>query len=260
MGDTVHTILAAVEALEPDACGAFVIEVADAMVGSVLVENRQVCWAAHASLHRRLRALLRDHLATGHARPEAIRGALRQHSLESLIALPQNQGERISWLPRSRSYQPRFVFSPAELLVGVNARLYASEGADADAGLALDGRELCAASFVPADGGGLVAVRIVGDDATIAELDELGAWAEAALGVTRGFSHGVLRSALDGATGPVSVAWQSSRVHTHIAVVESGAARALVSTLEDRKYPAVVSRRAPRSPLAVRGALGTAPP
>lgn len=257
---TMHALLSAVEHLGPNDCGAFVVEIGDAPVGSVFVERNQVCWAAHDSLHRRLRALLREHVAAGGPRDEAVRRALRQHSIESLIALPQDQGEQIVWVGhRHHSYRPRFLFSPAELLVAANALLYANEGANADTGLAIDDPQVRAASFVPGDSGGLVAIRMFGEDSTIEELDELGAWAEAALGVTRGFSRDVLRSALEGATGPVSVAWQTSRVHTHTAVIESRAARALVSTLEDRKFPAVISRRAPRSPSAVRGGLGAAP-
>jgi len=245
---TVHRLLAAVEELAPMSSGAFVIEVDDERVGSVFVERNEVCWAAYTGLNRRLRNLLRENLAAALGKEESMRRALKQHTLESLLSFPQEQGERFDWIEhRQNGYQPRFTFRPAELLVGVNAMLYATEAAGADMALKMFDAEARAATFVPADGGGLVAIRMHGP-ATIAELDELGGWAEAVFGVTRGFSREVNKRVLEGATGELCVAWQTSHVHTHAAVLEHGSALAtLVAELEGKSLPTVISRRALRS-------------
>jgi hypothetical protein len=283
---TVHAILAQIEQLPVDACGAFVVARDGASVGSVFVERNQVCWAAFAGLRRRLRDLLREHLSRAMddaeldrtwarcasegrkfgeelvsreiVKAEAMRRALKQHTIESLIALPQEQGEQIAWVAhRQQGYQPRFTFMPADLMIEVNAYLYASEAAGIEA--ALDGSEgeLRAASYVPSDSGDLIAVRATGLLSTIGELDELGAWAGAAFGITRGFSPEVMRRAVETASGEMLLAWQSSRLHTHAAVIEDRELlEAMVANLARRSFPTVVSRRA-RSSLAVRGGLGT---
>ena len=256
---TVHRILSAVETMATDACGAFVVDIDEDNVASVFVERNQVCWAAYVGMHRRLRNLLREHLAHAHVKSDAMREALRQHTIESLLRMPQQQGERVSWIAhRHAGYQPRFTFTPAELLVAANSLLYQTEAAGAELALAIVDHEVRAASYVPADDGGLVAVRTTGGRTTIAELDELGAWAEAAFSVTRGFSREVMNRAVQAATGEMCIAWQTSRVHTHAAVVEPGRGlERLIKTIEGRNYPAVLSRRASSSSLAVRGGLGT---
>lgn len=282
---TVHAILAQIEQLPVDACGAFVVARDGASVGSVFVERNQVCWAAFAGLRRRLKDLLREHLSRAMddaeldrtwaqcasegrkfgeelvsrqiVKAEAMRRALKQHTIESLIALPQEQGEQIAWVAhRQQGYQPRFTFSPADLMVEVNAYLYATEAAGVEAGLV--DVEIRAASYVPSDSGDLIAIRSTGLITTIAELDELGAWAGAAFGITRGFSPEVMRRAVESASGEMLLAWQTSRLHTHAAVIETREVlEAMVSNLSRRSCPIVVSRRAPRSSLAVRGGLGT---
>ncbi|HEY5934451.1 MAG TPA: hypothetical protein VIU61_07450 [Kofleriaceae bacterium] len=248
--------MTAVECLDPLACGAFVIVVGEAEVGSVFVEANRVCWAAHVSLAKRLRDLLREHLGSC-AKSEAMRRAIKQHTIESLLAMPQELGEQIIWVDRERSYDPRFSFTPVELLVGVNASLYRTEASGAELGLAMLDLETTAASFVPADDGGLIAVGTNGT-ISIAELDELASWADAAFGVTRGFPLEVVRRALDAASDEACIAWQTSRKLTHAAMLARGPARdRLVATIEGRRFPAVVSRRAFRSSLAVRDDLGT---
>lgn len=243
----VHELLAAVEQLPPDACGAWVVMLGEVGVGSVFVERNRVCWAAHADLSKRLRQLLREHLArTDTRKTDAMRRALERHTIESLLALPQDVGEHVIWVDhQNNGYQPRFTFAPSELLVGVNAFLYESEALGAELALSSLDLETPAASFVPADGGGLVPVRTSGPFLQVAALDELGAWADAAFGATRGFSHDVVRRAAEAATGDVCVAWQTSRLHTHAALLPRGPTlERLISQVEGRRFPAVISRRA----------------
>lgn len=265
---TVHMILSAVEQLAPDDSGAFVVEVEDTSVGTVFVERNRVCWAAYAGLSKRLRDLLREHLAWAadaqavreQAKSEAMRRALRQHTIESLIALPQDRGERVDWVAhRNQGYRPKFTFSPSELLCAVNAYLYATEAAAAQHALSMFEHTAHAATFVPGDyEGGLIAIHARNPQTTISELDELGSWADAAFGVTSGFSPQVMRRAVETAPGEVCVAWRTSRLHTHAAVLERGdVLDRLVDALQGDNIPAVVSRRATRPSLAVRDALGT---
>lgn len=269
---TVHMVLAAVEQLAPASCGAFLVELDSSKVGSVFVERNQVCWAAYTGLSRRLRDLLRENLATAidegeldrtyaqctregrrfgeelvardMIKAEAMRRALKQHTIESLIAFPQEQGEVLDWVEhRRQGYQPRFTFRPAELLVGVNALLYATEATGAELSLSSIAPDARGATFVPADGGGLVAIRMHGEGTTIADLDALGGWAEAAFGVTRGFSRDVMRRTMAAATGALRIAWQTSRLHTHAAVLERGERLdRLVAQLEDIHVPTVITR------------------
>ena len=258
----VHAVLAAVEKLPADACGAFIVELDGVTVGSVFVERNQVCWAAYLGLGKRLRGLLREQLASipdASEKPAALRRALHQHTVESLIAFPDARGEHVEWIAhRNSGYQPRFTFTPAELLVGVNARLYASEAEHAELGLSAIEVDTPVASYVPADDGGLVAVGASGGVTTIAELDELGAWADAAFSVTPGFSRDVMSRVVSAAPGDLNLAWRSSRLHTHAAVLTRGPTLdRLVSALDRRGFPAVISRRAARPSLAVRDALGT---
>ncbi len=259
---TVHSVLAAVERLPADACGAFVVELGGVSVGSVFVERNQVCWAAYLGLGKRLRELLREQLAEipdASEKPSAMRRAMHQHTVESLIAFPDARGENVEWVAhRNSGYQPRFTFSPAELLVGVNARLYAFEAEHSELGLTAFETAAPVASFVPADEGGLVAVKATNGTPTIADLDELGAWADAAFSVTPGFSRDVMTRVASAAPGDLNLAWRSSRLHTHAAVLARGPELdRVVSALERRGFPAVISRRAARPSLAVRDALGT---
>jgi hypothetical protein len=204
-------------------------------------------------------ALDGDRLAREQAKDEAMRRAIEQHTIESLLAMPQDQGEMIEFIEhRHQGYRPRFTFSPAELFTTVNRLLYASEAAGTELALSLVDESARAASFVPADGGGFVAIRMIGRRTTIADMDELGTWAEAAFGVTRGFSREVMTRAIEAATGELCVAWQTSRSHTHAAVMERGEKLArLVAELQGGNLPAIISRRAQRSSQAVRGGLGT---
>ena len=284
---TVHAVLAAVETLDAHACGALTVEVGGNTVGTVFVERKQVCWAAHSGLTSRLRDLLKQHLAKalddaglereyqqssaegtpfGEAlvarnfiKANAMRSALKQHTIESLLALPQGQGETFGWVPhRYQGYQPRFTFSPAELLVNVNATLYEVEAIGADLDLACLDIEVRGASFVPADDDGLVAVRIAGPRISVGQLDELAEWAEAAFAVTRGFSRELLRRSIEAATGDVWLAWRTSRRQTHAAMLESGPMlRDLFAKLEARNLSIVVSRRPAGMSRTVRDGLGS---
>lgn len=272
---TAARLLAAVDSLAPDACGAFVVELDGEHVGSVLIERNQVCWAAALRLRRRLLDLLRESLTTmlGPAELEALvrrcavdgrrigeelvarsmvegnvlRAAIKQHTIESLVALPERLGEQVHWAGhRAQGYQPRFTFAPIELLVGMNAKLYAAEALGAELGLAVLDAATPGAAFARDDDGAPIAVRLSGAYQSIAAVMDLGTWADAAFGATPGFSPQVLRRAVAATGGgEVTVAWRTSRLLLHVAVIRDREVLERVLTiLERRGYPAVLSRRA----------------
>lgn len=270
-------ILAAVDDLPEDACGAFVVELDDVHVGSVFVERNQVCWAAAAGLRRRLLDLLRESLIemltpadieemyqrcsqegrrigeelVSHSlvQGDVMRAAIKQHTIESLIALPEQLGERITWVPHSaEGYHPRFTFAPVEISIGVNERLFATEAAGAELALAVLDDGIPGAAFARDDDGDPVPVRIVGTHATIADVIDLGTWAEAALGASPGFSPEVLARAVQNATGTTHIAWQTSRFLVYAAVIsDRGALERTVAAIQSRNFPLILSRRASRT-------------
>ena len=243
---TVHAILAAVESLEPNATGAFVVELAGESVGYVFVENNRVCWAAAWRLRRRLREILREQHAPTTSRDAAMRDAIERHTIESLLAFPQAQGERISFQPHANGLRPRFTFSPVDVLVAVNAFLYASESKGSDVALSILDPDVPGASFVTGDDGSPIAVRTCAWRGRIVDLDALGDWASAAFGVTRGFTPEVMRRIASG-TGAVTLAWRTSKSFIHAAVLERGAnLDRLVANVESRGYPAVLSNHVAR--------------
>ena len=278
---TATRILTAVEYLSAEACGAFLVEVDGEHVGSVLIESTQVCWCAAAGLRRRLLELLRESLlasvdpaeldelakrcvaegrrigeeltARSMVSNNVMRAAIKQHTIESLIALPERRGERVRWVGhRAQGYHPRFTFSPVELYVGVNARLYAAESIGAEIGLALVEDIAPAATFARDDEGAPIAVKLLGDHPSIIDVIELGVWADAAFGATSGFSREVVQRVIAASTGELVVAWRTSRHFVHAAIVsDREALHRLLAALERRGHPTVVSRRA-RSHAPVR--------
>ena len=226
-------LLAVIERLDPTASGALVV--ADAC--SVFVERGQVCWAAATGLEKRLRELMR-------AQP--MRDAIKEHTIESLLALPE--GEAIEWVPhRNDGYLPKFTFSPLELLVEINTRLYAREADGAARGLAFLDDGIVAASYVTGDDGEALPVRVTAPDAPLAMIAELGTWVTAAFEATaRGFSTAMMANALATATGEVVLGWRTSQRQHHIAVVDPAQLARTTTDLEQRSYPAVLSLMATR--------------
>jgi hypothetical protein len=273
-------LLAAVDDRSPTEAGAFVIDGDDlgAVHGTVFVENGRVCWAAAAGRSGRLRDLLHCNSARpiddaelddafaecrGTHRPlcellaergligdDGLRAALKQHTVESLIAQCDGSDRPVAWVPhRRRGYQARFTFSPIELLAAAGAQLYPTESAGAELGLAgltaLPAAQT-AGSFAIGDEDETIAVWATGNAWRVRDLLELGDWAAAALAVCNGFSPAVLQRAIAGMTGTTAVGWRSARRLVHAAVIHEPAALArIVAELAARHLPAVVSSRIP---------------
>jgi hypothetical protein len=270
-------LLAAVDDRPPTEAGAFVIDGDDlgSVHGTVFVENGRVCWAAAAGRSGRLRDLLHCNSARpiedvelddafaecrGTRRPlcellaergligdDGLRAALKQHTIESLIAQCDGSDRPVIWVPhRRRGYHARFTFSPIELLAAAGAQLYPTESAGADLGLAALPAAQTAGSFAIGDEDEPIAVWTTGSAWRVRDLLELGDWAAAALAVCNGFSPAVLERAVAGMTGATAVGWRSTRRLVHAAVIDEQTALAsIVAELADRRLPAVVSSRIP---------------
>jgi hypothetical protein len=282
-------LLAAVDDRPPCESGAFVVDGDGdgAVLGSVFVETSQVCWAATTGRGARLRELLRrfaaralsdtelDH-AFARCREEqrplgavlvelelvsdhGLRAALKQHTVESLIAQCDGADRAVTWVPhRQRGYRARFTFPPIELLAAAGAELYPAEAAGADRGFAVvPAAALTAGSFVIGDNDEAVAVRVAGRNVVaVRDLLELGDWAAAALAVGNGFSPIVMARAVASAAGPAALAWRSARRVIHVAVIDDPVVLpGTVAELAQRGHPAVLSSLLPASQLGLERAL-----
>jgi len=272
-------LLAAVDDRPPSESGAFVIDTDDALRGSVLVETSRVCWAQAPGRSARLRDLLRHHaerelddtdldeafaLCRDENRPlgellaerelvsdRGLRAALKQHTVESLIAQCDGSRAPATWVPHRQRYHARFTFPPIELLAAAGAELYPTEAQGAEPGLeAVLPAARTAGSFAIGDDDEPVAVRVAGTATLpVRELIALGDWAAAALAVCHGFSPAVMARAVAAVTGTAVLGWRSARRLVHIAVIDHPAAlAAAAAVLALRGLPAVLSSRAPAHP------------
>ena len=270
-------LLAAVDDRPASESGAFVVDGDHgAMLGSVFVESGRVCWAAAAGRSGRLRDLLHRHsarpldeveldevfadcrdsqrplcevlLERGVVSDDGLRAALKQHTVESLIAQCDGSDRPAVWVPhRQRGYRARHTFSPTELLAAAGALLYPSELASADLGLLGILPAQTAGSFAIGDEDQPVAVWTTATSAwRVRSLLELGDWAAAALGVCNGFSSAAMQRAVATVTGSAALGWRSARRLVHAAVIDEPSELAVfVAELADRRLPAVLSLRVP---------------
>lgn len=271
-------LLSAVDERLPSESGAFVIDDDEAR-GSVLVETRRVCWAAAPGRSARLRDLLRHHAerelddaelddAFARCRDEhrplsellterelvsdrGLRAAIKQHTVESLLAQCDGSPEPATWIPhRRRGYRARFTFPPIELLAAAGAELYPFEAEGAEHHLeAVLPIARTAGSFVIGDDDASIPVCVGGVTVlSVRALLELGDWAAAALAACNGFSPAVIARAITSVTGSAALGWRSARRLVHAAVLDEPAALAnAVAELTRHGLPIVISARIPCS-------------
>jgi hypothetical protein len=261
-------VLDAVEALPADARGALVVSSDSADRGAILVEHNRVCWASAIGLEHRLRELLQEHsgwriddrgiervvevsrgrafltelVAKGLVPKPGIHAALRQHSIESLIALCGLDAAEIRWVSRERPLGAPTSFEPTDLLAGVGARLYSSEAETAKRGVVRP-HGASGASFAIGDDDELVVVgEVSGERLGVCSLLELGGWAAAALDATPGFTPAMIERAIANVAHSVAVGWRSARRVVHALVVENRPAlEHTVDTMRQMRVPIVVS-------------------
>lgn len=136
-------ILAACESAPHEATGALTVRTR-ALSGTVFIEAGRICWIAASGLDRRLGHLLRERahalssetledvyrfcvqsgtpfgealVESGMLTEDELRGALEQHTVESLMLLSNEPVDELVWVPRTaRNYDAKFTFTPAGLL------------------------------------------------------------------------------------------------------------------------------------------------
>lgn len=279
-------LLVAVDERAAGESGAFLVEEASGAIrGSVLVEDRRVCWAAIPGGAARLRYLLRHHaersladaeldevirvcqgapralgellIERGIASDRGLGAALRRHIVESLIAQCGAAESAIRWLPhRRQGYGARHAFAPIGLLADAGALLHPGEVAQIDRDLAPDlagdPTTEIAGSFAIGDDEEAVVVQARIDergpgDLRVRDLLWLGSWAVAALGACDGFSAAVLRRGASSAPGRAALGWRAGRRLVHAATIDRPAelTRA-IDALCDRRIPTVFTTSVPR--------------
>lgn len=290
---TAHDLLAAVEARSETESGALVVHAPDGPVGCIFAEHGRVCWAAAARQGRRLRDLIRRYstkpipaadferivlACRAEGRPfgetlvdlglcsaEAMRDALHQHTIDSLIDLCASAAGDVSWVHhRRRGYRAAFTMTPLELLASVCAH-------DADSE-ELEAATIGLADVAPPDAVGVSLVVRAGrasvvhaqrtERLDVRAVDAMGEWAIAAFEASAGFGPGIVARIVECAEEPVAIAWRSSRHVLHVAITEGRAPlEALVATLARRGLAAVLSQHT--APMLARrwtaGPIGTEP-
>lgn len=143
-------LLGAVEEIGRGATGALIVGPREAPLGMIFVELGRVCWATSSATRHRLTDLLRhathpplplselervyqtckaegrplgeELVSSGLLTADTLRLALVQHTLEAFATIQDDDGRCPPFAfveHRRRGYDPRFTFSPAELMVGL---------------------------------------------------------------------------------------------------------------------------------------------
>jgi hypothetical protein len=265
----VADLLASVESLPPDAVG--ILQYGSS--GNVLVESRTICWAYASGMKRRLSTLLRQQrsppleltfieealeeckrnrrplgealLATGHISEEGLRMALFSHVVEAIARIVQSGTDYAGFVAHdSATYDPRFVFSTAEILAALGARRDRAQAVAAKRGLR--------STLVPGsrglafvrDGIGPVAIAVEGTPALrVPEILDMCGWAASLFDVSTVFDDDVQIATGSGHDSNAVVTWKTGETQ-FVAVCESRATSALLmaridaallSSMESRK-------------------------
>jgi hypothetical protein len=142
---TLLRLLRGIDGLPPGATGALVFTAKDAPQGTVLIEDRRVCWAAASDMQNRLTDILRAQsdrsieaevfeeiysvcyrekkplgetlVARGLVTRDGLKCALRQHTAEAIARLSTAPRLTLTWASnRSRRYSANYTFGTPELL------------------------------------------------------------------------------------------------------------------------------------------------
>lgn len=266
----------AVEALPANMSGAFIVGHRRPPEGMVLVERNRICWAAATGMARRLRDILRSHahlqISDGdlealyvdcrkHNRPlgealvteglvsaEHLRAAMKQHTVESLMALDAAIDEHVDELPltwvehHAHGYNPRYTFTATEVLAALGAWLLERNSGDiVDAHLGeVAGTGCTAIAFSPGpDGAPLLVGALTTIWLRVHDLVDLASWADAALAASSGgFATAVAHACAQSNTA-ATVAW-SYEGQRYAAICPGGPALKRLATALDRQSLSLV--------------------
>lgn len=251
-------LLSHVELLPPDAVGTLGF----GPDGVILIERGKICWAVASGMTRTLSRLLREQrsppldqaylerllrdcessgkamaetlLATGQVSEDGLRAALFGHIAEAVARIVSSGAQSDGFAPQGGpSYDPRFVFSTADVLAALGAR--------ANRALAVASRRALSSVLVPDTRGlafvrgdlGPMAVAIEGRPAfRVSEVVELCNWASGMFDVVGLFDAGVRIVSGTTSESNAVVAWRTPELH-FMAVCATRAAAARVMARVD---------------------------
>lgn len=266
--DRLLSALRVVESLPPSARGALLVGPESAPLGTILVDDKRVCWSAAPGMAQRLQDILCSHctvpsaaddlrnicercrrerralddelIVSGLLTDDRIRDVLKQHTIESLLAVDGAVASSCAewpmrWLEHTGAgYKPRHTFGALELLGAAGALRLDAQEADAVAAhlgaLAAPDTALVAFSFLT-DGTPLYLSSDTSTPLALQDLLEIAAWADAALGACQGFSPAVTRACMQAADGGGAVAWRYRDQRCVALCLSTASLRKLTGTL-----------------------------
>ena len=280
--DRLLAAMRVVESLPPPARGALLVGSQEEPLGTILIEANRVCWGAAAGMSGRLRDILRSHASTsireeeleaictrckrecrpladalvgeGWVSPAHMRAALKQHTIESLLAVDDAvasmaRGVRewpMLWIDHAGSgYEPRYTFGAVELVAGAGAQRLDHDDAERMTAhlesLADRNSALVASSYRP-DGTPLFVGAATQLPLDLSDLIDLTTWAEAALGASPGFSPAVAQACLQAAHGG-AVAWRYHGQCCAAICLDGASLQRLTTTLRNHSLALVLATR-----------------
>jgi hypothetical protein len=202
--------------------------------------------------HRERRALDNELVVSGLLTDERIRDVLKQHTIESLLAVdvavaPACAEWPMRWVEHTGAgYRPRHTFGTLELLGAAGALRLDEQEATATAlhleALAGADTALIAFSFLT-DGTPLYLSAASGVPLDLQDLLEIAAWAEAALGACQGFSPAVARACVQAADGGGAVAWRFRDQRCAALCLSGASLRSLTERLSEQSQAVVLLTR-----------------
>jgi hypothetical protein len=264
-------LLRGVERLPEGAHGALVFGTKDERLGTMLVEDRRVCWAAASGMETRLTDILQRQtrppidpvliervfarcradgaplgaalVAQGVVTPAGLKRALREHTAEAVVRLSAllNKRERFApvWQPnRARKYDAQFTFAPAEILVCVRTLGGGDVGSAYRCLLPVGEACVAAAVFSPGtlDRDLLPLAQVNGETIGVEGLVQLGGWARSAVASASAFASGESLLAATNAFHQTVVLWAAENL-VCTALCEDRSALSLVMARRIRGGP-----------------------
>ena len=235
---TLLRLLRVIDGLPRGATGALAFTDRDSSQGTVLIEDRRICWAAASDMENRLTDVLRAQrqtqlspmafeevyqechrkdmplgetlVARGLVSSEGLRCALRQHTAEAIARLSAAASLTLTWaFNRSKRYDAQFSFGTSELLCRIGAIGFepAAEEADRTLREVTPDRSVGIALLTGTDHP-LPVAQVSAESWCCQSLLDLGEWALAALG--NGATEGDVGSVLASDTvNSLKRAWRS---------------------------------------------------
>jgi hypothetical protein len=281
--DRVLAAMHVVEGLPPSARGALLVGPKGDPLGTILIESNRVCWGAAQGMGGRLRDILRSQCqggareqefdavytrcrresqplgealtTSGLVPPDRMRAALKQHTIESLLAVDAavvslcGGGARkwpMQWIDHAGcGYNPRYTFGAVEVVAAAGAqRLEEAEAevmTDHLETLADPASALVSCSFQP-DGTPLFVGASTHVPLALQDLIDLTTWAEAALGASPGFSPEVAQACTRAADGG-AVAWRYEGHCCAAICLEGSSLQRLTTALGNQSLAVVLATR-----------------